>query len=139
MNKAGRKTLFKIGVGILLGSLVGVIMIDPTSSLLKYLIFIYLLGFGFSLGSISWIYVSEILPDIGIGIAFMSNWLACFVVAWAFPNIVDSMGMSVGFGIFAVICAFGYIFIEKYVPETKGLTSKEIAELFTGGLDLSEK
>ena len=113
--------------------------IEPSSSAFNYFIFLYLLGFGFSLGSIPAIYVSEILPDIGIGIAFMLNWIACFFVAQGFPIVVDSMGIFVGFGIFALICAFGYCFIEKYVLETKGKTSKEIAEMFAEGkIDFAE-
>jgi len=39
---------------------------DNKSQLLPFIIFAYVIAFGFSLGPVVWLYVSDVLPDIGV-------------------------------------------------------------------------
>jgi Na+/melibiose symporter-like transporter len=51
----------------------------------KYLViaflFAYLIAFQLSLGPITWIYLAEILPEKGVSIAVLFNWIATSIVA----------------------------------------------------------
>jgi hypothetical protein len=44
-------------------------------------LFSYLFGFGFSLGPLLFIYLTEILPDLGVSFAGLINWMAGGLVA----------------------------------------------------------
>lgn len=44
-------------------------------------IFSYLFGFGFSLGPLLFIYLTEILPDIGVSASGLMNWMSGGLVA----------------------------------------------------------
>ena len=45
------------------------------------LVGIFLFGFGLSFGPITWIYVADILPDIGMGICVANLWIFTLIVA----------------------------------------------------------
>jgi hypothetical protein len=61
-----------------------------------------------------------------IAVATAFNWLAAFLVAQFFLSFVDAIGESATFLIFAVMCVVSVLFIERYVPETKGRSLEEI-------------
>jgi MFS transporter, SP family, galactose:H+ symporter len=68
------------------------------------------------------------------------NWLSSFVVGLLFVPLADAIGQGPAFWIFAGVCAFGFAFALRYVPETKGRTLGEIqaevrARLGRGRLD----
>jgi hypothetical protein len=57
-------------------------VLAPISPITKYLILGYVLGFGLSLDPLPWVYISDILPDMGIAIAALTNWLA--ILYWTY-------------------------------------------------------
>lgn len=135
INRMGRKTLLLSGTGILFNSLLllpicNYLFTGSAAMLSKLFIFIYILGFGFSLGSITWIYISEILPDIGVGIAVLLSWVSCVVIAQCFPYMIDWIGLNGAFLFFAVCCFSGIILILRWVKETKGRMPHEIVGIF---------
>ena len=101
-------------------------------SVKKYFIFLFIFGNIFSLCSVVFVYIGEILPDLGIGLATLTMWVSCVIVAQAFPSLNDGIGPEATFMIFAVITLAGFFVILKWVPETKGKEPHEIAALFGG-------
>jgi hypothetical protein len=55
------------------------------------MIFIYVIGFGVSLGPIVWLYLPEILPELGVGLSALSCWLFTFAIVFLFPIMKDNI------------------------------------------------
>lgn len=89
INKIGRRKLLIFGsllIFLVLSGFCTLSFIDEgKSKYLPYFLMAYSAVYGFSLGSVMWLYVSEILPARMISIAFTWNWFASFVVAESFP------------------------------------------------------
>ncbi len=56
----------------------------------------------------------------------MVNWLGNIVVALFFPVLMQSIGLSNIFFMFAGICVIGFLFSKYVLYETKGKTLEEI-------------
>jgi len=89
-----------------------------------------------TLAPVTWVLISEIFPTRIRGIAMSAAttmlWVACFAVTYAFPLLVSYFqGQThIVFLIFAGICFIYFLFLLKYIPETKNKTLEEIeAEL----------
>lgn len=90
---------------------------------------VYVGCFAFSFGPILWILLSEIFPlqvrGLGMSICTLANWVGNFLVSQFFLTMVDKLGRTVTFAIYAVLCIVTIIFIRAFVPETK----RELLEL----------
>ena len=93
---------------------------------------VFIASFAFSMGPIVWTLISEIYPNRvrgrAIAVATAVNWFAAFIVAQFFLSIVDAIGESTTFFIFSAFCVITYVFVWRYVPETKGRSLEEIQE-----------
>lgn len=131
----GRKTVLLAGNIIVTLTLLGYGVITLTAGeenfILKYLLFVYSFAFGFSLGPLLWIYVAEILPDKGVAIAVLVNWLFTFAIAQVFPSMVSGIGDGWTLLFFGILSLLGNVFLVKCIKETKNKTDSEIEELFS--------
>lgn len=94
-------------------------------------------SFAISLGPVAWLIISEIYP-LGIrgramGIAVFSNWLCNYFVSLTFLTLIESLGTSSTFWLYAIICLLGLWFVIRLVPETKGKTFEQIQSFWTRG------
>jgi len=142
VTKAGRKAILSTGTilcGITLAGF-GILssMTNDKSPLLPYFIFAYMVAFGFSLGPVVWLYIPEVLPDAGVSIAVLLNWVVAFMVAQGFPTLQEFAGTGISFILFAAFCALGIVFIGTYVKETKGKTDAEITAMFSGDKNIDD-
>jgi MFS family permease len=84
---------------------------------------VYVGCFAFSLGPIVWILISEIFPlpvrGIGMSISTLANWVGNFLVSQFFLTMVERLGQSGTFLIYALLCVVTAIFVRTMVPETK--------------------
>jgi sugar porter (SP) family MFS transporter len=91
---------------------------------------VFIASFAFSMGPVVWTVSAEIYPNRlrgrAIAVATAFNWLAAFIVAQFFLSVVDVIGEAATFLIFAVMCGVSYVFVSRYVPETKGRSLEEI-------------
>ena len=76
----------------------------------------------------------EILPQRARGVASAAatllNWTCSFVVTESFATVCSALTPQGTFMFFALVCAAGGFYVIASVPETKGLTLDEIAEVF---------
>jgi sugar porter (SP) family MFS transporter len=90
----------------------------------------FIVCFAFSLGPVTWTVINEIFPahirGRGVAVATAVNWGSAFLVSQGFLSLVDGIGSSLSFWLFAVFCAAGWVWIYYRVPETKGQTLEEI-------------
>jgi sugar porter (SP) family MFS transporter len=93
---------------------------------------VFIASFAFSMGPIVWTLISEIYPNRvrgrAISVATAANWLAAFIVAQFFLSLVDAIGESTTFFLFAALCIVSFVFVWHLVPETKGRSLEEIQE-----------
>ena len=65
--------------------------------------------------------------------------MACFILTFTFPILIEHLGFAGTFWTYAIICALGYGFIFLQLPETKNKTLEEIeAQLTTRPAALKE-
>lgn len=95
---------------------------------------IFVAFFAVSLGPVAWLIISEVYP-LGIrgramGIATFSNWVCNYFVSLTFLTLIQVLGTTGTFWLYAIICFLGLWFVIKLVPETKGKTFEEIQDFW---------
>ena len=84
---------------------------------------VYVGSFAYSLGPILWLLISEIFPlqvrGLGMSICTLSNWVANLMVSLFFLSMVQALGASVTFSIYAALCIVTIVVVARGVPETK--------------------
>jgi MFS transporter, SP family, galactose:H+ symporter len=84
---------------------------------------VYVGSFAYSLGPILWLLISEIFPlqvrGLGMSICTLSNWVANLIVSLFFLSMVQSIGASFTFAIYAALCIVTIVVVARGVPETK--------------------
>lgn len=144
--KAGRKIIFLCGcIGgfvsmLIYASLGSFVLVDSNGTMSKSVggcmiafTCIFIICFAISLGPITFVLVSELYPvrtkSLSMGIATNCNWLTNFLITLLTPTITSKIGYKYGY-VFAVCLGAAIIFTWFLVPETKGLSSEQIDELF---------
>ncbi len=139
IDKLGRKKLMAIGSSLmalfmlLIGS---VFFFEPANAgvLLIILIAGFTASFCVSMGPIPWIMIPEIFPNHlrakAVGIATIFLWGANWAIGQFTPVLINNMGSSFTFWMFAVINVICFIFVMTIVPETKNKTLEEIGQLW---------
>lgn len=134
VDKVGRKVLLLCGCGGMILSLLYLVytFVVPNASGIGALIAVlcYIGFFAASLAPVMWVVTSEIYPSrirgTAMSISTGISWLCTFLTVQFFPWILNNLGGSVAFGIFAAFSIFAFIFIVVYIPETKGKSLEQI-------------
>ena len=83
-----------------------------------------------SLAPVTWVVLSEIFPNrvrgAALSVAVLALWVACFVLTYTFPILIERLGFAGTFWLYAGICAVGFVFLFFRLPETKNQTLEEI-------------
>lgn len=147
VDKLGRRKLMLIGtalMAILLFSLAGAFRLiglkelagqDTASAglLVFVLILAYIASFAFTLGPVTWVLLSEIYPNFirekALSIASCALWTATFVVVLVTPALLN-LSPIFNFILFGCFNVVGFLFVFKWLPETKGRALEEMDELW---------
>ncbi|WP_163538750.1 sugar porter family MFS transporter [Gracilibacillus sp. YIM 98692] len=139
IDKLGRKKLMAIGSSLmavfmlLIGS---VFHFEPANAgvLLIILIAGFTASFCVSMGPIPWIMIPEIFPNHlrakAVGIATIFLWGANWAIGQFTPVLINNMGSTFTFWMFAVINVICFTFVMTIVPETKNKSLEEIAKIW---------
>lgn len=88
------------------------------------IILIFCSVYAATIGPVTWTYISEIFPNkiraIGISVATLFLWIACFVTSFTFPVLAEKLGESGTFLIYGGLCLIYFALIFFRLPETKG-------------------
>ncbi|WP_437886806.1 sugar porter family MFS transporter [Phytobacter sp. V91] len=141
-DRYGRIPIMKAGT---LGSIVGLLIASyglythDTGYLTLFGILFFMLFFAVSWSVGAWVLISEVFPEkikgFGMGLAVSLMWIANFLISLLFPVVNDNAWLQAQFGgafsmwIFVVFNLVCYLFISRYVPETKGVPLTEIEAL----------
>lgn len=135
VDKIGRRKLMLLGASgltiiyVLIASAYAMnIMGWPVLLLVLAAIAIYAL----TLAPVTWVLLSEIFPNRVRGLAMsmgtLALWIACFLLTYTFPLLNAGLGAAGSFLLYGAICAAGYLYILRKVPETKGVTLEALEE-----------
>lgn len=135
VDKIGRRKLMLLGAAgltiiyALIAAAYGLGILGlPVLILVLAAIAIYAL----TLAPVTWVLLSEIFPNRVRGLAMslgtLALWVACFLLTYTFPLLNAGLGASGSFLLYGVICAAGYLYILRNVPETKGITLEALEE-----------
>lgn len=142
LDKVGRRRLLLIGsFGMMLSLLIFSYAFFIDSSMIDTLalmtLMIYTCCFALSFGPVTWVLLAEIFPLIirgnAIALAIAFNWLAVYVISLVFPDLMHEFGGGGAFGIFALICLCAFLFILRFIPETKGKSLEQIESMVNSG------
>jgi SP family galactose:H+ symporter-like MFS transporter len=135
VDRAGRRPLLLVGIAgmiITLGVL-GLSFRYPSGQL-AWIAVICLMGyvasFAISLGPIFWLLIAEIYPlkirGLAEGTAATFNWASNLVVSLTFLTLIEKLGASSTFLLYAIASVASWFFAYYFVPETKGRTLEQI-------------
>ena len=133
VDKLGRKPILligSVGMGIsmaLLGVAFGLKRFEGPwvlGCVLAYVAF-----FAVGMGPVVWVLIAEIFPTRirgrAMSIATVCLWIACYGVSQLFPIMLKQLGGK-AFFIYAVMCVVSFVFVRRWVPETRGKSLEEI-------------
>jgi SP family arabinose:H+ symporter-like MFS transporter len=134
IDKWGRKPLLFAGVG---GAVVSLIIIGALFALgitsgpwILIFILAFISCFAFSFGPVCWVVVGEIFPNAirgkAMALATLSLWVGNFLVGQLTPVMLEGLGSSWTFWLFAICCSPALWITWKLIPETKGRSLENI-------------
>ena len=101
---------------------------------------VYIIGFSFSWGPVTWVMLSEIFPNSikgkAMSIAVAAQWIANFVVSQTFPMMDGSSALNAAFNHGFAYWLYGAggilaaLFVLRFVPETKQRSLEAIEGLW---------
>ncbi|WP_282122020.1 sugar porter family MFS transporter [Algibacter mikhailovii] len=137
VDKLGRRKLLLVGaLGLSLIHLCigAAYYFNASGVILLILVLMSIAIYAMSLAPVVWVVISEIFPNkirgVAMSIATLSLWAACFALTYTFPLLNTTLGESGTFWLYGGICFFGWLFIYKKLPETKGKSLEEIENEF---------
>jgi SP family arabinose:H+ symporter-like MFS transporter len=134
IDKWGRKPLLFVGIG---GAVVSLIIIGALFALnvtsgpwILIFILAFIACFAFSFGPVCWVVIGEIFPNAirgkAMALATLSLWVGNFLVGQLTPLLLEGVGSSFTFWLFALCCSPALWLTWKLIPETKGRSLEDI-------------
>ena len=141
LDRAGRRLFLLIGSAGMALSLIFLSFVffqqSPSidrlavGSLMAYVAF-----FAIGLGPVTFVLISEIYPmkirAKAMTVAIFVNWFANYWVSLTFLDLVNRFGQAGTFLLYAVISIATFLFVLRWVPETKNQTLEELERKLTG-------
>jgi MFS transporter, SP family, xylose:H+ symportor len=135
----GRRRLMMLGAGaltviyLLIGAAYALHLLGlPVLLLVLAAIAVY----ATTLAPVTWVLLSEIFPEHiraqAIALCVFALWSACFVLTYSFPWLNTHLGPAGSFWFYGAICAAGFVFILRKVPETAGISLEELEIRLSG-------
>ncbi|MEN0101297.1 MAG: sugar porter family MFS transporter [Curtobacterium sp.] len=145
MDRVDRRKTFILGLSltttchILIG--VSSLVIPDGNPIRPYVLLFLICAFVLSMQSCLniavWVWLAEIFPlnmrGLGTGIAAFAGWLMNGVLALYVPSLIEGIGITGTFFLFAVIGGIALLFIVTQVPETRGWSLEKLEEEVTTG------
>ncbi len=139
VDQLGRRPLLLVGsLGMAVCLLtIGLLAFFQITSIFSLILILgYISFFALSVGPVVWIILSEIFPTSirgrAMSIATVFLWATNYLISQTFPIIdenpwlVERFHHGFSFWLYAAMCILMFLFVLKFIPETKGKTLEEI-------------
>lgn len=128
----GRKPNLVVGptmqfIGMLL-LVIGIKLLNVPILIVGIILFVF--GFTLGLGGTQMLYVSEVLPPVGVGVCFAMQWICTAIIGLLSPILMPIVGSIALIGFFMVVCLTQAVGNLLFLVETKNKTPREIMEEF---------
>jgi len=142
VDRVGRRPLLlfgSCGVFLTLAATGFIFMIGAPQHglLLLIVLLLYIVSFAIGLGPTYWLIAAEVFPTrlraTGSSISTVGNWSANLIVSITFLTLINMLGKSVTFWIYAAFAVVQIVFIWFLVPETKGKPLEAIEQYWQQG------
>ena len=91
----------------------------------------YVAFFAFSWGPVMWVMLGEMFPNqfrgAALAVCGLVQWVSNFTITMTFPILLTGIGLGLSYGIYSFFGLVAFIFVKKYVLETKGKTLEDIS------------
>jgi MFS family permease len=142
IDKVGRRRLamgayLLMTVFLLIGAY-GASFLHGTAQLVLIMISfaLFISCFAIGIGGTGWLIQGEVFPTAVRGraaaIGASVDWLSNYALIVVFPFMQTGLGLGWSMVIFAILCVCGFVFVNLFLPETKGKSAEEIIQLFEG-------
>ncbi|MDH3371759.1 MAG: sugar porter family MFS transporter [Gammaproteobacteria bacterium] len=144
VEKWGRKKLLYVGAVAMFVTMVAAglafqaigtgadaaIIGNAPKTILLLAVIVYIFGFAVSWGPVVWLVCSEIFPlegrEVGMTITTMVNWTFAGLVMANALTFMETFGNASIFFLFSGFCIVAILFVNRLVPETRGITLEEM-------------
>lgn len=139
VDKLGRKPLLYVGVGGMTLSLLVLSLAFHSKTMAVPMLgivaisclMVYIACFACSMGPIAWILVAEVFPlrlrSRGAAAATLGSGASNFLVSLTFLSLIQAVGNSATFAIYAGFCVLTLVFVRFVIPETRGVELETIS------------
>jgi MFS family permease len=144
VDRLGRRPTLLTGIGAMVAATLLLVAVFATGDLTGTTgwlgfagIFVFTAGFNFGFGSLVWVYASESFPSrlrsIGASAMLTANLAANLLIALYFLSVLESLGGTATFAMFAALAAIAFVFVWWLAPETKGRPLEDIRSYWEHG------
>lgn len=140
IDRIGRRVLSMGGyVGMAVFMLVSAFSLTYLTGVTRLIVLmvgldLFIAAFAIGVGGTGWLIQGEVFPTAVRGraasIGATADWLANFALIEVFPVWNKGVGLAWVMVSFAGFAVLAIIFVAKFLPETKGLSVEDIAEVF---------
>ncbi len=139
LDRVGRRKLLLTGILGMTMSLIGLCVfsyynVPAVDRLSVAALMVYMLFFAVGPGPVTWVLLSEIYPphirDKAMTLSLVANWICVYLVLLTFPFLFSWVKSFGTFEIYTFLNLIAFIFVFKYIPETKQKSLDEISRLF---------
>ena len=134
IDRLGRKKLLLTGACGTAVCLAGVAVVFATGRgehFLVWLLIGFIAFFAFSQGSVIWVYLSEVFPNLvrakGQSLGSFTHWIMNAIIAFTFPAVAH-LSRPAPFVFFAVMTVVQFFVVWLLFPETAGITLEDMQE-----------
>jgi MFS family permease len=138
VDRWGRRRLMLIGsagLGILYVVLGISYYMNMQGMTILVIILLCIAVYGMTLAPVTWVVLSEIFPNrvrgVAMAVATTMLWVASSILVLSFPYLNRGLNAHGTFWLYAFICLGGFLFIRRYLPETKGKSLEQIEKELT--------
>lgn len=133
VERLGRRKLMLIGAGGLavIYAVLGFGYFENVTGIFMVILVVLAIAcYAMTLGPVAWVLLAELFPDriraTAMAACTFCLWTASFLLTYTFPILNSALGSYGTFWIYAGICAAGFAFFYRRLPETKGKSLKEL-------------
>src|SRR4051795_4680660 len=131
VDRLGRRPTLLTGIATMIASTLLLVAVFAAGGLTGFTgwlgfvgILVFTAGFNFGFGSLVWVYASESFParlrTAGASAMLTADLVANLIIGLYFLSVLDSLGGTATFLMFAGLAVLSFAFVWKLAPETKG-------------------